>query len=143
MGRDYGFDNPVSIGLPPVDADDVPPCGSNRPGGRPCTRKGTTLGCPVCPYARLTCRVEIIDGFTKRPPAFQPSYKATYSNMAFVLLGFALENITGLGYADVVQSTIFDPLGMERATLTKPSDTEGIIPNVTNDWAADIGTYGA
>ncbi|KAL8927879.1 MAG: hypothetical protein Q9172_001179 [Xanthocarpia lactea] len=142
MGRDYRFDNPVSIGLPPVDADDVTPCGSNRPGGRPCTRKGATLRCPVCPYARLTYHVEIINGFTKRPPVFQPSYKATYSNMPFVFLGFALENMTGLEYADVVQSTIFDPLGMERATLTKPSDTEGIIPNVTNDWAADIGTYG-
>ena len=62
--------------------------------------------------------------------------------MAFVLLGFALESMTGLGYADVIQSTIFDPLEMKRATLTKPLDSEGIIPNKTNDWNADIGTYG-
>ena len=62
--------------------------------------------------------------------------------MAFVLLGFALENMIGLGYADVVQSNIFDPLGMQRATLEKPSDTEGIIPDLVNDWDADIGTYG-
>ncbi|KAL9023440.1 MAG: hypothetical protein Q9180_008235, partial [Flavoplaca navasiana] len=109
--RDYGFDSPSSIGLPPVDGSDVPPCGWNRAGYRPCTRK------------------EIIDGFTKRLPSFQPNYKATYSNIAFVLLGFALEDMTGLAYADVVQSTIFNPLGMKRATLTKPSDSEGIIPN--------------
>ncbi|KAL8889299.1 MAG: hypothetical protein Q9192_006040 [Flavoplaca navasiana] len=75
-------------------------------------------------------------------PSFQPNYKATYSNIAFVLLGFALEDMTGLAYANVVQSTIFNPLGMKRATLTKPSDSEGIIPNKTNDWSADIGTYG-
>ncbi|KAL8834514.1 MAG: hypothetical protein Q9176_007457 [Flavoplaca citrina] len=122
--RDYGFDSPSSIGLPPVDGSDVPPCGWNRAGYRPCTRK------------------EIIDGFTKRLPLFQPNYKATYSNIAFVLLGFALENMTGLAYADLVQSTIFNPLGIKRATLTKPSDSEGIIPNTTNDWSADIGTYG-
>ncbi|KAL8753250.1 MAG: hypothetical protein Q9199_005182 [Rusavskia elegans] len=62
--------------------------------------------------------------------------------MAFVLLGFALENMTGLGYADVVRSNIFDPLGMKRATLAKPPDTEGVIPSLLNDWNTDEGTYG-
>lgn len=63
--------------------------------------------------------------------------------MAFVLLGFALESLTGLSYEDLVKKTIFDPLGMERATLKKPLDSEGVIPNLTNnDWDADLGTYG-
>ncbi|KAL8808562.1 MAG: hypothetical protein Q9223_003982 [Gallowayella weberi] len=62
--------------------------------------------------------------------------------MAFVMLGFALENMTGAPYAEVLQSTIFDPLGMHRASLTKPADKEGIIPNQDNDWNSDIGTYG-
>ncbi|KAL8669528.1 MAG: hypothetical protein Q9168_005888 [Polycauliona sp. 1 TL-2023] len=123
-GRVLGFDDPSNIGLPPVHGDDVPPCGYNHVGSRPCTRK------------------EIIDGITQRPPMFQPNYKATYGNMNFVLLGLALENMTGLAYPEIVQTTIFNPLGMKRATLTKPADTEGIIPNITNDWYADIGTYG-
>lgn len=65
--------------------------------------------------------------------------------MAFVLLGFALEILTGLSYEDLVKKTIFDPLGMKRATLVKPLDSEGVIPNLTSDrsdWDADIGTYG-
>ncbi|KAL8664193.1 MAG: hypothetical protein Q9202_003271 [Teloschistes flavicans] len=63
--------------------------------------------------------------------------------MAFVLLGFALESLTGLSYEDLVKKTIFDPLGMERATLKRPLDSEGVIPNLTNnDWDADLGTYG-
>ncbi|KAL8804441.1 MAG: hypothetical protein Q9182_002546 [Xanthomendoza sp. 2 TL-2023] len=62
--------------------------------------------------------------------------------MAFVMLGFALENMTGAPYAEILQSTIFDPLGMHRASLTKPADKEGIIPSQANDWNADIGTYG-
>ncbi|KAL8652273.1 MAG: hypothetical protein Q9226_004342 [Calogaya cf. arnoldii] len=123
-GQQYHFDDPVKIGLPPVNDGDVPPCGRNRPGTRPCSRK------------------EMIDGISKRPSSFEPNYKATYSNMAFVLLGFALENMTGFGYADIVQSNIFDPLGMQRATLEKPPDPEGIIPNLVNDWNAVIGTYG-
>ena len=79
----------------------------------------------------------------KLPPSFEPNYKATYSNLAFVLLGFALENMTGLEYADVIRSSIFDPLGMERASLARPPDTEGIIPSLPNDWNVDVGTYGS
>ncbi|KAL8690345.1 MAG: hypothetical protein Q9218_004186 [Villophora microphyllina] len=121
---DYGFNNPVDVGLPPVDDDDVPRCGSNRSGGTPCSRN------------------EIIKGFIKRGPVFAPNYQATYCNVAFVLLGFALENLTGLTYDELVRQTIFDPLAMKRATLKKPHDSGGVIPNLTNDWDADVGTYG-
>lgn len=141
--RVYRFDDPVDIGLPPVYDSDVPPCGRNRPGTRPCSRKGTLLfGCAYRIYL-LRHRAEILDGLMKLPPSFEPNYKATYSNLAFVLLGFALENMTGLEYADVVRSSIFDPLGMERASLARPPDTEGIIPSLPNDWNVDVGTYGS
>ncbi|KAL8898317.1 MAG: hypothetical protein Q9207_006776, partial [Kuettlingeria erythrocarpa] len=62
--------------------------------------------------------------------------------MNFVLLGFALESVTGLSYEEIVNKTIFQPLGMQRSRLTKPLDSEGIIPNTTHDWTADVGTYG-
>ena len=62
--------------------------------------------------------------------------------MAFVLLGLALEAASGLSYEAMIDETIFNPLGMSRARLSKPPDAEGVIPNMTNDWAADIGTYG-
>ncbi|KAL9012451.1 MAG: hypothetical protein Q9173_002788 [Seirophora scorigena] len=62
--------------------------------------------------------------------------------MNFVLLGFALEALSGQSYEDIVALRIFQPLGMEHSRLTKPPDGEGVIPNVTNDWNADIGTYG-
>ncbi|KAI4179774.1 MAG: hypothetical protein LQ346_007123 [Caloplaca aetnensis] len=122
--RQYGFGNPVEVGLPPVPEDEVPPCGRNRPGERPCSRQ------------------EILDGLVQRPPLFQPNYRATYSNMNFVLLGFALESVTGLSYEELINETIFQPLGMQHSRLTKPLDSEGVIPNTTNDWTADIGTYG-
>ncbi|KAL9583132.1 MAG: hypothetical protein Q9212_002881 [Teloschistes hypoglaucus] len=121
---DIGFEDPVDIGLPPVDHAKIPHCGTNISGGTPCARQ------------------EVIQGILKRAPVFPPNSQATYSNMAFVLLGFALESLTGLSYADLVKKTIFDPLGMERATLTKPHDWEGVTPNLASDWDADIGTYG-
>ncbi|KAL8958681.1 MAG: hypothetical protein Q9193_004309 [Seirophora villosa] len=121
--RQYGFSEPVEAGLPPVDGDDVPPCGRNRPGQRPCSRK------------------EILDGLVRRPAMFAPNDRATYSNMNFVLLGFALEALSGQSYEDIVAQRIFQPLDMKHSRLTKPPDGEGVIPNVANDWNADIGTY--
>ncbi|KAL8839752.1 MAG: hypothetical protein Q9170_001623 [Blastenia crenularia] len=122
--RQYGFEDPVDVGLPPVDGDDVPPCGENRPHTRPCTRK------------------ELLDGLIKRPPVYQPNARATYSNMAFVLLGFALEAVSGLSYEKLVDLLIFNPIGMNKARLSKPPDSQGVIPDQTNDWDAHIGTYG-
>lgn len=62
--------------------------------------------------------------------------------MAFVLLGLALEALTGLDYDQIVDQKIFQPTGMGNSTLSKPLDSKGVIPNITNDWDADIGTYG-
>ncbi|KAL8947881.1 MAG: hypothetical protein Q9222_005883 [Ikaeria aurantiellina] len=122
--KQYGIDDPIEAGLPPVEGDDVPICGRNHVGQRPCSRE------------------EIIDGIIKRPPVFEPNRQATYSNMNFVLLGFALEGMTRMPYEELVQATVFTSLGMERAALRKPIDSEGVIPRLTNDWDSDIGTYG-
>ncbi|KAL8965847.1 MAG: hypothetical protein Q9197_006292, partial [Variospora fuerteventurae] len=143
--RQYGFNNPVEVGLPPVDGAEIPPCGENRPGTRPCTRKGTFVvhGSTIDRIAILIrISLEILDGLITRPPLFEPNDRATYSNMNFVLLGFALEALSGQSYKEILDQKIFQPLGMERSRLTKPPDGQGVIPNATNDWNADIGTYG-
>ncbi|KAL8709782.1 MAG: hypothetical protein Q9220_005568 [cf. Caloplaca sp. 1 TL-2023] len=120
----YGIYDAIDAGLPPVEGEDVPICGRNHVGQRPCSRE------------------EIIEGIIRRPPVFEPNRQATYSNMNYVLLGFALESMTGTPYEELVKATIFDPLGMKRVTLRKPIDSEGVIPVGTNDWDSDIGTYG-
>ncbi len=53
-----------------------------------------------------------IDRFRERPLEFEPGTDWNYSNSGYVLLGQVIENATGQEYADVVQETIFDPLGM-------------------------------
>lgn len=96
-----------------------------------------------CQYASTSdTGPEILDGLIRRPPVFEPNFRATYSNMNFVLLGLALENLLGLSYEEIVNRTILQPLGMKHSRLSKPLDGEGVIPNLTNDWNADIGTYG-
>ena len=85
--------------------------------------------------------IELISGFKRRTAAFAPNYLATYSNVAFILLGLALESLTGQNYEAVISSTIFEPFDLRHTTLTKPADREGAIPNVTNDWNSDLSTY--
>ncbi len=42
---------------------------------------------------------------------------ALYSNYGYVILGLVIEEATGMSYAEVVQARIFDPLGMETASM--------------------------
>ena len=72
---------------------------------------------------------------------FAPNYKSTYSNIAFILLGFVLEKVTGKSYQDAISASILEPLGMHQTTVKKPKDSMGVIPAVTNDWNYVAGAY--
>ena len=84
---------------------------------------------------------ELIKGFKYKPQIFAPNAMATYSNVAFILLGVVLENVTGKSYDDLVNSLFFQPLGMKGSSLEKPKDSHGIIPDTKNDWGSDLGAY--
>ena len=45
------------------------------------------------------------------------SQMVSYSNYGFIILGLVIEEATGLTYAEAVQERIFDPLGMETASI--------------------------
>ena len=66
---------------------------------------------------------------------------STYSNVAFILLGSVLENVTGKTYQEVLDSWILQPLDMRRTTVEKPLDSEGVIPAIKNDWYYIAGAY--
>jgi hypothetical protein len=82
---------------------------------------------------------EIIQTARKRPKVFAPNDRSTYSNVAFSLLGMVLERATNKSYFDAISSSILQPLGMNHTRVTKPKDSEGVIPVGLNDWAQDIG----
>ena len=65
-----------------------------------------------------------------------PATCHTYQNVAFDAAAEIIEKSTGLPYKTVVQRDIFDPLGMETATLT----LEGLTSSA--DWARPHGRYG-
>lgn len=48
-----------------------------------------------------------------------------YSNLGYGILERALERVTGRDYADVVEETVFEPLGMEDSEVNEGTDMEG------------------
>jgi CubicO group peptidase (beta-lactamase class C family) len=69
---------------------------------------------------------------------FEVNDRSTYSNVAFSLLGLALERTTGKPYSEIISSSILEPLGMNHTTTRKPKDSDGIIPWGPNDWRRDL-----
>ncbi|GAB1315591.1 hypothetical protein MFIFM68171_05801 [Madurella fahalii] len=101
----------------------------------------TTTDTPVC------TRAEFFDWLNEgqNPLVWQPGDKAAYSNLANILLGYALENITTADFNNLLHSTILDPLGLITTGLAPPNASDAIIPAETG-WSwyhMDIGTFRA
>lgn len=61
-------------------------------------------------------------------PVFPAFHSPSYSNVAFSLLAYATEAITGKKFPDILQSKVFSPLNMTRSFYDKPADNLGVIP---------------
>ena len=69
-------------------------------------------GAPINLSAPVT-REQTIQGLNSGPLLdFQPGTKFSYSNAGYMLLGLAIESITGTLYADFIQSELALPLGL-------------------------------
>jgi len=63
------------------------------------------------PYSPVT-RAQVITGINAKPLDFPPGSKFSYSNAGYMLLGYAIESITGRSYVDFVHSEFALPLGL-------------------------------
>ncbi|KAF2183989.1 beta-lactamase family protein [Zopfia rhizophila CBS 207.26] len=110
--------NPERFGLPPVSRDGLLRCDEYAPDYDP-------------PY--------LFESIKSKPPLFAPNQQSTYSNVAFELLGLAIENATGQDYESYINDAIFKPLSMTKSTLSKPPDRAGVIPKGPHYWDVDEG----
>ncbi|ORX95317.1 beta-lactamase/transpeptidase-like protein [Clohesyomyces aquaticus] len=111
-----------TFGLPPLSPADYPSC--------------------VLTATNYTCdRNKFFESINERQPTFLPNTKPAYSNTAFMLLGYALETITGQPYKEILKDSLIDPLGLTGTSYSKPEDDEGVVPiNASvSDWARDFG----
>ncbi len=82
-------------------------------------------------YERIDLHLEYPDSAIVRiigetPLDFPPGSKWSYSNPAYVLLGFIIGQVGGRFYGDQLQERIFTPLGMSTARIISES---AIVPN--------------
>ncbi|KAH0525597.1 hypothetical protein TsFJ059_007944 [Trichoderma semiorbis] len=108
-------------GLPPLRPQDIPTCGIND-GQLPCPRK------------------EYFAGLIQRHPVFLSYSKAMYSNAAYRILAYVLEEITDKSYDEVVINDVFQPLGMKHSSSLPPSRKgAGVIPDGDAGWSRVYG----
>jgi CubicO group peptidase (beta-lactamase class C family) len=89
--------------------------------------------------------IEFFDGFTKRHPVHAPSVSPTYSNVAFQILAYALESITGKTYEQMLDVDLIKKLSLNGTSYAAPINISlGIIPGsiLTSGWNFDIGDEG-
>ena len=69
-------------------------------------------GQTLSPFFSLVTREQVVTGINAQPFDFTPGSKYSYSNAGYMLLGYAIESITGRPFADFVRSELVLPLGL-------------------------------
>lgn len=90
-------------------------------------------------YVRLfetaKTRQELLVQAFRVPLTAAPGGRAEYSDIGFILLGEALQRITGAMLAEYCRSAIFGPLGIKNMMFNPPSEWLPKIPPTENDAA--------
>jgi CubicO group peptidase (beta-lactamase class C family) len=78
--------------------------------------------------------MELIGHFKDLPMDFETGERYAYNNSAYILLGYIIEQLSGLSYEDFIQKNIFNKLGMKNSYYGSRSR---IIPNRANGYQPD------
>lgn len=81
---------------------------------------------------------EMVDFFKDEPMDFAPGEKMKYNNSGYFLLGYIIEKASGLDYGNYIETTFFEPLGMNSSSYDR---TEEIIPNRASGYGASENSY--
>lgn len=71
-------------------------------------------------YSIANSRLEILNAIADAPLETPPNEKVIYSDLNFILLGFLLEKIYGKSLAQIAESEIFAPLGLQNTFYNPP-----------------------
>lgn len=94
-------------------------------------------------YAIRECR-DFLKNFAYKEPNFEPGTDVRYCNCSYVLLGLAIEKITGIGYREYVEENIFRRAGMRNtAFLSMDSINANTAEGYTNlyDENGEVAGY--
>ncbi len=82
---------------------------------------------------------EIQERLSSQQAIFPPETKLKYSNLALALAGEVVTAVSGIPYADYVQTHILDPLGMEQTLIASPEDGR---PDVATGYSRRLPYHG-
>jgi len=92
--------------------------------------------CDMFPGADACSRAEVMNMFNAEQ--YSPTTVNTYplySNIAYVLLGYALEKAYGKSYEEVMQDLIFTPLNLKNTSFAVPTDkATTLLPKDGDVW---------
>ncbi|KAJ8114270.1 hypothetical protein ONZ43_g4943 [Nemania bipapillata] len=102
-------------------------------------------GQPPCGDFPTCTRKQFFNGIERFYPSLAPFTSPAYSNVAFQLLGYALETITGKTFDILLKDTVIGPLGLNNTFLRAPEHARGIIPGDPDQtgWSFDLGEAAA
>jgi len=69
--------------------------------------------------------INVIKVYQAKPLSFKPGSKYFYANSEYVILGYIIEQVSGIAYADYLKKNILIPLGMAH---TYYQDDRAVIP---------------
>lgn len=72
---------------------------------------------------------EFFNGLLQSHPVVPTSSTPIYSNAAYQLLAYALEEMTGQTYGDILTHDLLKPLNLTRTFYNTPDISLGVIPN--------------
>ncbi|KAI4594170.1 hypothetical protein KJ359_008712 [Pestalotiopsis sp. 9143b] len=113
----------LAFGFPALIESDIPTCG-------------------VTARLRTCSRSEMITQLLKQHPIFSTSHSPAYSNVAFALLSFAQEAITGIPVSEAITTNILSVLNMTSSSFETKPKSGGVIPGEESvvGWDWDMGT---
>jgi CubicO group peptidase (beta-lactamase class C family) len=78
-------------------------------------------------------------------PSYPPSWTAGYSDVSWELLAYALENMTGRKFQDMLETDVLKPLGLNHTFLFAPNASLGAITGdlVATGWWYSLGETAA
>ncbi|KAF5611204.1 beta-lactamase 2 [Fusarium subglutinans] len=86
-------------------------------------------------------RTAFFDAIRTRHPSEAAFSTPIYSNIGYQIMAYALENITGTAYPDILSRQLIFPLGLNSTSYAKPANTDmSIIPDSPSSSWYDVDT---
>ncbi|KAI1734999.1 beta-lactamase/transpeptidase-like protein [Xylaria scruposa] len=125
LAAELGPSQVSALGFPVLENNEIPTC--NVPGS-----------------SRICTRNELFSYLLNQRPLYPTAHSPAYSNVAYTLLGYAQQAITGTPLSDAVAINIFEALAMTNSSFSRKPSFGGVIPGGNESqvgWNEDLGPF--